>query len=67
MSIGLATSQTGFPDFHPLMDSGGKRGASRASPVVVDPKADPQSQNFLPDLRVVDLCDQANFARKDAT
>ena len=50
MSIGLATSQTGFLDFHPLMDSGGKRGASRVSPIVVDPKADPKSQNFLPGL-----------------
>ena len=56
MSIGLATSQTGFLDLHPLMDSGGKRGASRVSPVVVDPKADPKSQNFLPDLSESSIC-----------
>ena len=50
MSIGLATSQTGFLDFRPLMDSGSRRDASQLSPVVVDPKADPKSQNFLPGL-----------------
>src|SRR6516165_5973654 len=50
MSIGLATSQTGFLDFRPLMDSGSRRDASQVSPVVVDPKADPKSQNFLPGL-----------------
>jgi len=50
MSIGLATSQTGFLDFRPLMDSGSRRDASQVSPVVVDPKANPKSQNFLPDL-----------------
>ena len=38
------------------MDSGGKRGASRVSPVVVDPKADPRSQNFLPDLSESSIC-----------
>ena len=32
------------------MDSGGKPDASQLSPVVVDPKADPKSQNFLPGL-----------------
>ena len=50
MSIGLATCQTGFLDFRPRMDSGGKRDATQVSPVVVDPKADPKSQNFLPGL-----------------
>ena len=50
MSIGLATCQTGFLDSRPLMDSGGKPDASQLSPVVVDPKADPKSQNFLPGL-----------------
>ena len=38
------------------MGSGGKRGASRVSPVVVDPKADPRSQNFLPDLSESSIC-----------
>jgi len=50
MPIGLATSQTGFLDFRPLMDSGSRRDASQVSPVVVDPKANPKSQNFLPGL-----------------
>ena len=50
MSIGLATCQTGFLDFRPRMDSGGKRDASQVSRVVVDSKADPKSQNYLPGL-----------------
>jgi CRP/FNR family transcriptional regulator len=56
MSIGLATSQTGFLDFRPLIDSGSRRDASQVSPVVVDPKANPKSQNFLSDLSESSIC-----------
>src|SRR6516164_8079092 len=56
MWIELARSQTGFLDFHPQMASGAERSASRVPPVVVDPKADLKSQNFLADLSESSIC-----------